>query len=61
MTRKGAMAFGLVAIMIATAGPACAHGYEHHDRHHHDKHHHGKSHGQADFGVQTEKLLLSQT
>jgi len=56
MTRKGAMAFGLAAIMIATAGPACAHGYGHHDRHDH-----GRSYGQVDFGTETEKLLLAQS
>jgi hypothetical protein len=60
MTREGAMALGLATLMLAAAGPACAHG----DKGKHDNHHHGhkaKTYGAVDFGTQTEKLLWAQS
>jgi len=55
MTRKGALALGLATLMLAAAGPACAHG----DEGRHDDHH--KGYGHIDFGAQTEKLLRAQS
>lgn len=60
MTRKGALALGLATLMLAAAGPACAHG----DKGRHDDHHHGhkgKAYGPVDFGAQTQKLLRARS
>lgn len=58
MTRNGTLAVGLAALMLAAAGPACAHGDKGKYDDHHDK---GKSYGALDFGLQTQKLLRDQS